>query len=244
MNGEIRLVPPLSWRRDGRGALLAAILHGGVLGLMMAGFLIHPPKTPPMAVSSMVVELVPLAVPQPQPAPAPLPVAPPAPPTGPLAPAKPLVPKTIAAPKPKSPAPRPAAKPQAVETSSPASSEAPPSGASSNADVPAGSTEAAAAAPSFVPPRSDVAGLDNPRPPYPTLARRRGWEGLVILMVMVNEAGMAQSVTLHRSSGHDILDQSALDTVKSWRFVPARQGGHTVPASVQVPIRFTLDGKA
>lgn len=236
MIGEIRLVPPVSWRRNGRGAVFAAILHGGLLGVMVAGFMATPPKTPPQAVSSMVVEVVPLSPPMPQPAPAAMPEPPPQPAAAPI--------------KPKSPAPRPVAKPHAAKPQTP--SPAPASEVSSAAptapgiDTPAGPApkDPEASAPAFVPPRSDVAGLDNPHPPYPTLARRRGWEGLVVLLVLVDEMGTAQSVALHQSSGHDILDQSALNTVKSWRFVPARQGGHTVPASVQVPIRFSLDGKA
>lgn len=243
MIGEVRLVPPVSWRRDRRGTLFASLLHGGLLGLMVAGLQASPPKAPPMTASSLVVELVPLAEPTPQPAPAVLPSAPPDPVA---APAKPVVPKAVAAPKPKSLAPHPAPKPQASDLPAPSSESAASSSPASPSTGPASGAGAApeATASSFVPPRSDVAGLDNPRPPYPTLARRRGWEGLVVLMVLVNEMGLAQSVELHQSSGHDILDQSALNTVKSWRFVPARQGGHTVPASVQVPIRFTLDGKA
>ncbi|MBI2240606.1 MAG: energy transducer TonB [Magnetospirillum gryphiswaldense] len=240
MIGEIRLVPPVSWRRNGRGPLFAAILHGGLLGVMVAGFMTTPPKIPPQAISSMVVEVVPLSPPTPQPAPAAMPEPPPQPAAAPI--------------KPKSPAPRPVAKPRAAEplAPSPEPEPAPASEVSSaapaapSAGTPAGPAkkDPEASAPAFVPPRSDVAGLDNPHPPYPTLARRRGWEGLVVLMVLVDEMGMAQKVALHQSSGHDILDQSALHTVKSWRFVPARQGGHTVPASVQVPIRFSLDGKA
>jgi len=238
MIGEIRLVPPLSWRRDLRGTSLAALLHGGLIGLVLAGLSAEPQKIPPPSSPSMVVELVP----QPQPQPAPLPVATPQPSLTPPQPAAtPVARKAPATPKPTVPTRE--ATPAATDM--PSSSLASPASPAQNSPPSASpQVQATEQAEAFVPPRSDVAGLDNPRPPYPTLARRRGWEGLVVVLVMVNELGLAQSVELHQSSGHDILDQSALTTVRSWRFSPARRGGHTVPASVQVPIRFSLDGKA
>jgi protein TonB len=42
-----------------------------------------------------------------------------------------------------------------------------------------------------------------------------------------------------KSSGYDMLDQSALETVRArWRFIPARRDGVPVADTVQVPIRF------
>lgn len=238
MIGEVRLVPPLSWRRDRRGAVLAGGLHGGLIVLALAGLSDAPPQVPMPSPHSMVVELVS------QPAPTPIAVSPPALPLPVAAPqSPPAAAKAVArmVTKKAAPATKPAATamddaPAATDSTSPASGSGPV--APSDQGKTMEQTEV------FVAPQSNVEGLDNPRPPYPTLARRRGWEGLVVLLVWVNELGLAQSVALHQSSGHDILDQSALNTVKSWRFVPARRGGHTVPASVQVPIRFTLDGKA
>jgi len=79
----------------------------------------------------------------------------------------------------------------------------------------------------------------NPRPPYPMVARRMGFEGTVILRVVVAADGSPESVAVLESSGHDVLDTAALDTVRSrWRFVPARRNGIAVEDSVQVPIRF------
>lgn len=67
-----------------------------------------------------------------------------------------------------------------------------------------------------------------------------GEEGEVRLRVYVDANGIAQQVELYRSSGFSRLDQSALDTVRQWRFVPARQGDEPVAASVIVPILFSL----
>ena len=83
--------------------------------------------------------------------------------------------------------------------------------------------------------------LKNPPPSYPTLAKRMGEEGTVRLRVKVTADGAAEAVELKSSSGSPRLDQAALDTVRRWRFVPARQGDQTVSAWVVVPITFHLN---
>jgi protein TonB len=83
----------------------------------------------------------------------------------------------------------------------------------------------------------------NPQPPYPMAARRMGIEGTVVLRVVVAPDGTPASVVVLESSGSEILDSSALETVqKRWRFVPARRNGIPVEDSVQVPIRFHQTG--
>jgi protein TonB len=83
--------------------------------------------------------------------------------------------------------------------------------------------------------------LNNPRPPYPMAARRMGYHGKVILNVEVLAEGRAGQVLLQQGCGHDILDNAALQTVKSWRFTPARRFGHPVTMWFLVPIRFSLE---
>ena len=82
---------------------------------------------------------------------------------------------------------------------------------------------------------------NNPAPSYPASARRRGQEGRVLLRVEVLTNGNVGSVALEKSSGIDSLDTAALDTVRRWRFRPARKNGQSVTATVQVPIRFALN---
>jgi len=84
--------------------------------------------------------------------------------------------------------------------------------------------------------------LDNPAPPYPSLARRAGEQGRVVLRVLVNPSGKADEVEIRTSSGHRRLDESARDTVRRWRFVPAKRGDEPVPAWVLIPISFRLEG--
>ena len=92
------------------------------------------------------------------------------------------------------------------------------------------------------PPRFNADYLDNPAPGYPSLSRRMGEEGRVLLRVHVAAGGTAKSVVLHKSSGFERLDQVALNTVRKWKFVPARQGDKPVDAWVIVPIQFSLKG--
>lgn len=84
--------------------------------------------------------------------------------------------------------------------------------------------------------------LHNPRPVYPAIARRRHWEGRVVLKVRVRTDGTCGQVEVHQSSGHEVLDEAALEAVGSWRFSPAIRGGKPVESWVHVPISFNLQG--
>jgi hypothetical protein len=44
-----------------------------------------------------------------------------------------------------------------------------------------------------------------------------------------------------KSSGHRVLDNSALDAVRKWKFHPATIGGVKVSSTVKVPVRFRLE---
>jgi periplasmic protein TonB len=92
------------------------------------------------------------------------------------------------------------------------------------------------------PPSFNADYLDNPAPAYPAISRRLGEQGRVLLRVQVAPGGTARNVVLHKSSGFDRLDRIALETVRRWKFVPARQGDKPVEAWVIVPIQFNLKG--
>ena len=84
--------------------------------------------------------------------------------------------------------------------------------------------------------------LRNPPPAYPTLSRRLGEEGRVVLRVLVSPAGTAQEVEVRTPSGHARLDAAAREAVQRWRFVPAKRGDDPVAAWVLIPISFRLEG--
>ncbi len=88
--------------------------------------------------------------------------------------------------------------------------------------------------------RSKVRFGNNPRPEYPRAAREAGWEGTAVLQVLVLPDGTVGSVKLHKPSGYAVLDEAALTSVKTWRFIPAMDGNFPIKSVVRLPIRFDL----
>ncbi len=82
--------------------------------------------------------------------------------------------------------------------------------------------------------------MKNPRPEYPGLARRRGYQGTTILEVLVGRTGRVMGIRVLKSSGYRILDDAAVDSVKTWLFEPGTKGDEKVEMWVRVPMRFEL----
>lgn len=78
-------------------------------------------------------------------------------------------------------------------------------------------------------------------PKYPRLARKRGVEGVALYEVWLDENGHQVKQVLVSSSGATILDKSALDAIKKWKFSPHTVGGQKMAHRVQIPVRFKLD---
>ncbi len=81
---------------------------------------------------------------------------------------------------------------------------------------------------------------NSPPPKYPEIARRRGYQGEVLLSVMISVDGTVVALKVKESSGHPILDRAAMKAVAAWEFEPARRMGARVPLSVDIPVRFVL----
>jgi protein TonB len=97
-------------------------------------------------------------------------------------------------------------------------------------------------APTLAPPRADMAYLNNPAPTYPSVSRRSGEQGRVMLRVRVSARGEVEAIEVHQSSGYSRLDDAALAAVRRWKFVPARLGERPVEGWAIVPVNFTLRG--
>jgi protein TonB len=82
--------------------------------------------------------------------------------------------------------------------------------------------------------------LYNPHPAYPEESKTKGEQGVVMLLVGINEQGAVTSVSVRRSSGFPRLDSAAAEGVRSWRFRPARLAGFAVATTLDVPIHFSL----
>ena len=83
--------------------------------------------------------------------------------------------------------------------------------------------------------------LRNPPPVYPSLSRKAGEEGRVLLFVRVTEVGKVADLQIRQTSGHQRLDQAAINAVRRWRFKAAEQNGRNVSSEVEVPITFSLE---
>lgn len=154
-------------------------------------------------------------------------------------------PPEIVPPKPKPVARRPQPVAQPTQLAAPTESPVPTPIAVSPAptiQTPAPPPAPSVAAPVVAPsqPRFDADYLDNPKPVYPAISRRLSEQGRVVLRVRVEADGRAADVQLHTTSGSPRLDQAALDTVRRWKFVPAKRGQEAIAAWVLVPIAFTL----
>jgi len=80
----------------------------------------------------------------------------------------------------------------------------------------------------------------NPRPAYPELARQRGQEGQLVLLVNVDTRGNPTEVRVEASSEYALLDQAAVKAIQRWKFNPASRNGEAVPGTVRVPVTFRL----
>jgi len=79
------------------------------------------------------------------------------------------------------------------------------------------------------------------RPPkYPPQAVRQHLQGKLMLKVLVGVDGHAEEVTVEKSSGSRLLDQAAIDAVKTWMFNAGIKDGKPSRGYALVPIEFNL----
>lgn len=112
-----------------------------------------------------------------------------------------------------------------------------PTGGEAGVAAESGGAASIAAAPALEPPRL----ITDVRPLYPRAARRAGWEGVVRINALVDQAGVVVDAVVTASSGHGSLDQAALEAVRRAIFAPGQLHGEAVSSRVIVPVRFRLD---
>jgi len=246
------------WKVEGAAYALAILAHLGLWQLYKAMPIPPPPKEEPLIIEAA------LAVSKSAPASAATASAPPQPQI--QQPPKPLPPKPqVQPPKPKpvprvekpaskkpeeaKPRPKPVSKPrqeaareQEAEPPAPpaAQEEAPPA-------PPAPPAQVHKAPPK--PPQGDdednnryITGtVGGYRMNYPSLARQRGWEGTVTVKIHVSADGEIEDANVVGSSGHEMLDDSALDMVRSASHVkPCRRSDKPVGCTFTQAIHFKL----
>ncbi|MFY9561147.1 MAG: TonB family protein [Terriglobales bacterium] len=75
-------------------------------------------------------------------------------------------------------------------------------------------------------------------PVYPEAARLAGTQGLVVLDALIAPDGTVKR--LRPIAGPDLLAQSALDAVQSWRYTPYRNRGQAVEVETTISVDFRL----
>jgi len=83
--------------------------------------------------------------------------------------------------------------------------------------------------------------LRLPRPTYPSVSRRLGEEGVVLLSVEVLANGSAGAITVLRDPGFPRLTAAAVAAAREARFRPAVRNGRPVAAAVRIPFRFVIE---
>jgi protein TonB len=89
--------------------------------------------------------------------------------------------------------------------------------------------------------RMALIGAANKYKRYPAQAMERGWTGKVVIRMAIGANGMTQNTTVVSSSGHDLLDNTALDMVRKGKplaQIPAALRGREF--TVDVPVIFDL----
>jgi len=75
---------------------------------------------------------------------------------------------------------------------------------------------------------------------YPLAARRQGLTGRVEVDVLLEPTGRVRDVTITASSSHTMLDEAAIEAVRSITPVPLPDGLPRRPLRVRLPIVFDL----
>ena len=96
----------------------------------------------------------------------------------------------------------------------------------------------------------DYSGIDlpylnsTPQPiTYPRWAIRQGWEGRITIAIEVLKDGTVGRTQVMQSTGHLILDEAAINAVKTWRFHPAMKNGQPIVECSQIPVTFKISDK-
>lgn len=75
---------------------------------------------------------------------------------------------------------------------------------------------------------------------YPLLARRKGWQGEVLLSFRVAVDGKIDEVRVVRSSGHKVLDEAACASLARLGNLPDYPSQDEGPRQLQIPVIFRL----
>lgn len=72
---------------------------------------------------------------------------------------------------------------------------------------------------------------------YPQIARRMSWEGKATIFFVICEDGKIKNIEVVKSSGFEVLDKNAIETIKRTSPFPPP----VVSAEIILPITYRLE---
>jgi TonB family protein len=84
--------------------------------------------------------------------------------------------------------------------------------------------------------------ISDPQPvTYPKKAVAQGWEGKVVIAAEILVDGSVGLYQIMQTSGYEVLDETAVQAIKSWKFHPAvKKDGQPFRECIQIPVTFQL----
>jgi protein TonB len=80
-------------------------------------------------------------------------------------------------------------------------------------------------------------------PPYPDAAARANVTGSVVLVLLLDESGKVQELSVEEANPSGIFEQSALDAFRNARFSPAQRNGRVVKSRMRIKVNYELTGQ-
>jgi TonB family protein len=79
----------------------------------------------------------------------------------------------------------------------------------------------------------------QPEPTFSAEAKKAKFEGIVTVSIIVDQRGIPQNVHVTKGVGHG-LDEKAVEAVKKYRFIPAKENGKPVAVYLNVEVNFEI----
>jgi len=67
--------------------------------------------------------------------------------------------------------------------------------------------------------------------------------GIIMMKVLIDQAGIVTDVQIVKSSKWEILDEFVMEWIREWQYIPKISGGHAVPSFTILTVRFNLQDK-
>jgi len=85
--------------------------------------------------------------------------------------------------------------------------------------------------------------LNPVEPEYPAKGVAQGVEGKVVLLLLIDQAGVVKEATVVEANPEGVFEESALSAFREARFAPAQKNGRTVKSRVLIRVSYELNDR-